>query len=262
MFKNYQNSYYRRRNSYSYSNSNYSNQMASQIAAQIAKTLVTPSNSFFPGGGEDIGRILSKPEIVTSLHTPETIMVEKEVITLMETESFKVHPEGTEGRGGGYSQRGPIKDIFASVKCSRSRLFGKKRSNADLHKQSPSGEILERKYKIQRVSGKQERNKNNGQENQGRDSQQSIDRDGQKVTKMVQSIQISSKIEWGLLAGSGYAGGKSIHEANTFQMEGTPTLEQLLMKNDFAISYNLKETYNHIPVHPTMQDLLGTQYQG
>jgi hypothetical protein len=34
------------------------------------------------------------------------------------------------------------------------------------------------------------------------------------------------------------------------------------MKNDFAISYDLKEAYNHVPVHPTMQDLLGIQYQG
>jgi hypothetical protein len=34
------------------------------------------------------------------------------------------------------------------------------------------------------------------------------------------------------------------------------------MRNDFAISYDLKEVYNHIPVHPTMQDLLGIQYQG
>jgi chromosome condensin MukBEF complex kleisin-like MukF subunit len=34
-------------------------------------------------------------------------------------------------------------------------------------------------------------------------------------------------------------------------MEGTPTLEQLLMKSDFVISYG-----------PTMQDLLGIQYQG
>jgi hypothetical protein len=51
---------------------------------------------------------------------------------------------------------------------------------------------------------------------------------------------------------------KQIH----FKMEGTPTLEQLLMKNDFAISYNLKEAYNHVPVHLAMQDLLGIQYQG
>jgi hypothetical protein len=41
---------------------------------------------------------------------------------------------------------------------------------------------------------------------------------------------------------------KQIH----FKMEGTPTLEQLLMKNDFAISYDLKETYNHVLVHPAM----------
>jgi hypothetical protein len=51
---------------------------------------------------------------------------------------------------------------------------------------------------------------------------------------------------------------KQIH----FKMEGTPTLEQLLMKNNFAVSYDLKEAYNYVPVHPAMQDLLGIQYQG
>jgi hypothetical protein len=51
---------------------------------------------------------------------------------------------------------------------------------------------------------------------------------------------------------------KPIH----FKMENTPTLKQLLMKNNFAISYDLKKTYNHIPIHPTMQDLLKIQYQG
>jgi hypothetical protein len=50
---------------------------------------------------------------------------------------------------------------------------------------------------------------------------------------------------------------KPIH----FKIKNTPTLEQLLMKNDFAISYDLKEAYNNVPVHPTMQDLLGIQYQ-
>jgi hypothetical protein len=45
---------------------------------------------------------------------------------------------------------------------------------------------------------------------------------------------------------------KPIH----FKMENTPTLEQL-MKNEFAIFYDLKEEYNHVPVHPTTQDLLG-----
>jgi hypothetical protein len=57
----------------------------------------------------------------------KAIVVEKEVMVHMETENFKVD------RGGGYSQKGPIKDVFASVERSRSRLFGKKRSNADLH---------------------------------------------------------------------------------------------------------------------------------
>jgi hypothetical protein len=53
MPRNYQNSFYKRRNSYSYSGSNYSNQLDSQIAAQIAKSLMVPSNSFFQEGGED-----------------------------------------------------------------------------------------------------------------------------------------------------------------------------------------------------------------
>jgi hypothetical protein len=47
-----------------------------------------------------------------------------------------------------------------------------------------------------------------------------------------------------------------------FKMEGIPTLEQLLMKKDFAISHDLKEAYNHVPLHPTMQGLLGIQYRG
>jgi hypothetical protein len=51
---------------------------------------------------------------------------------------------------------------------------------------------------------------------------------------------------------------KPIH----FKMEGTPTLEQLIMKNDHAILYHLKKMYNHISMHPTTQDLLVIQYQG
>jgi hypothetical protein len=41
-----------------------------------------------------------------------------------------------------------------------------------------------------------------------------------------------------------------------FKMEGSLILEQLLMKNNFVISYNLKEAYNHVLVHPTMQDTI------
>jgi hypothetical protein len=40
-------------------------------------------------------------------------MVEKEVVIHVETESIKFRPGGTEGKGGGCSQRGLIKDIFA-----------------------------------------------------------------------------------------------------------------------------------------------------
>jgi hypothetical protein len=74
--------------------------LASQIAAQIAKTLVVPSNSFFQEGGGDIGRILSNPETATSLHTQEAIVVEEEDVEIVETESSKVRPGRTEGKGG------------------------------------------------------------------------------------------------------------------------------------------------------------------
>jgi hypothetical protein len=47
-----------------------------------------------------------------------------------------------------------------------------------------------------------------------------------------------------------------------FKMEGTFTSEDLLRKNNFAISFDLKEIYNHMPMHPTLQDLLGIPYMG
>jgi hypothetical protein len=168
--------------------------MASQIASQLAKTFIAPSTLFFRKGE----RILSKPETATSLHSQEIIAVEEKVVDLMETRSIKFRPGETEGKGGGCSQRGPIKDIFALVVCSRSRLSCRKRSNADLHEQNSSREILERKYTIQRISREQERNGNYGQEDKRRDSKQNIFRNGQEVTKMVQSIQINPKIQQGL----------------------------------------------------------------
>jgi hypothetical protein len=47
-----------------------------------------------------------------------------------------------------------------------------------------------------------------------------------------------------------------------FKMEGTPTLQDLIRKNNFAISFNFKEAYNHVPVHPTFQNLLVIQFMG
>jgi hypothetical protein len=47
-----------------------------------------------------------------------------------------------------------------------------------------------------------------------------------------------------------------------FKMEGTPTLQDLIRKNDFPISLDLKEAYNHVSVHSTFQNLLGIQYMG
>jgi SMC interacting uncharacterized protein involved in chromosome segregation len=42
-----------------------------------------------------------------------------------------------------------------------------------------------------------------------------------------------------------------------FKMEEIPTIEDFLRKNKFAISFDLKETYN-----PTLQDLLEVQFMG
>jgi hypothetical protein len=75
----------------------------------------------------------------------------------------------------------------------------------------------EKYWKIQKISRKQKGGGNYGQENQRHDNQQSIDRNGQEVTKMVQSIQISPEIEWGLSTGSRHVGSKSVYETNSFQ---------------------------------------------
>jgi hypothetical protein len=218
--KYYQNSYYKRRNSYNYGNSNSNNQLASQIASQIAKTFVASSNSFFPDGGKDTRRILSKPETATSLHPKEVIVVENEVVDLMETEGTKIRPEGTDRGGGKSSQRGPIKDIFAAVAHSRSGIFSKKRNDANLYGQNPGGKVLEGKHTVQGILGERTGNEDYGQENKRRDNQRSIDRDGQKVTKVVQSVQISPEIEWELPASSRYAGSKSVYETDIFQNGG------------------------------------------
>jgi hypothetical protein len=47
-----------------------------------------------------------------------------------------------------------------------------------------------------------------------------------------------------------------------FKMEGVSTLPELLSKNDYAISFNLKDAYNHVPVHPSMRPLLGLAWRG
>jgi hypothetical protein len=47
-----------------------------------------------------------------------------------------------------------------------------------------------------------------------------------------------------------------------FKMEGIPTLQDLIRRNDFAIFFDLKEAYNHVPVRPTFQNLLEIQFIG
>jgi hypothetical protein len=45
-------------------------------------------------------------------------------------------------------------------------------------------------------------------------------------------------------------------------MEGTPTLKDLWDLYDYAITFDLKEKYNHVPVHWSMQNLLGIAWKG
>jgi hypothetical protein len=47
-----------------------------------------------------------------------------------------------------------------------------------------------------------------------------------------------------------------------FKMEGVRTLQQLWEKDDFAIAYDLKEAYNHVPVHPSLQPIFKLAWQG
>jgi ribonuclease HI len=47
-----------------------------------------------------------------------------------------------------------------------------------------------------------------------------------------------------------------------FKMEGVSTLTDLISKNDYAISFDLKDAYNHVPVHPSMRSLLGLAWRG
>jgi hypothetical protein len=42
-----------------------------------------------------------------------------------------------------------------------------------------------------------------------------------------------------------------------FKMENIVTVEELVQENDFAITFNLKDASNHIPVHKSLEYLLG-----
>jgi hypothetical protein len=45
-------------------------------------------------------------------------------------------------------------------------------------------------------------------------------------------------------------------------MENIVILEKLLVKNDYSITFDLKDTYNHIPVHKSLQPLSGIGWKG
>jgi hypothetical protein len=42
-----------------------------------------------------------------------------------------------------------------------------------------------------------------------------------------------------------------------FKMEVVPTLKDIIEKNKYAIMFDLKEAYNHVPVHHSMKNILG-----
>jgi hypothetical protein len=42
-------------------------------------------------------------------------------------------------------------------------------------------------------------------------------------------------------------------------MKNIITVEELIKENDFAITFDLKDAYNHIPVHKSLQYLLGIE---
>jgi hypothetical protein len=46
-----------------------------------------------------------------------------------------------------------------------------------------------------------------------------------------------------------------------FKMEGVSTLSELLSKNYYAISFDLKDAYNHLPVHPSMSPLFSLEWR-
>jgi hypothetical protein len=47
-----------------------------------------------------------------------------------------------------------------------------------------------------------------------------------------------------------------------FKMEGIPTLKDLISQKDFAIPFDLKDAYNHVPVHSSLQPYLGIAWNG
>jgi hypothetical protein len=47
-----------------------------------------------------------------------------------------------------------------------------------------------------------------------------------------------------------------------FKMEKMTTLKQLWKRNDYVISFDLKEAYNNVPVHESLRPLLGVAYRG
>jgi hypothetical protein len=50
-------------------------------------------------------------------------------------------------------------------------------------------------------------------------------------------------------------------KAIPFKMENAITMKDIISKGDYCISFDLKEAYNHVPVHPSMSPLLGIMWQ-
>jgi hypothetical protein len=101
--------------------------MVSQIAAQIAKTLVIPSNSFFPGG--ILGESSPSPKQLPAYIPQKLSWWKKRSWFMWKEKVLSSVREGRKVKVEDIPKGGRLK-IFSH---SRSKLFGKKKSNANLH---------------------------------------------------------------------------------------------------------------------------------
>jgi hypothetical protein len=69
------------------------------------------------------------------------------------------------------------------------------------------------------------------------------------------------KGEWGYEVGNLLEENKSIYETNKIQDGRSDNSKAIMEVEQFAISFNLKETYNHIPIHKSLHPLLGVAYR-
>jgi hypothetical protein len=106
-----------------------------------------------------------------------------------------------------------------------------------------------KKHSIQGIPWQQKGEENNETENKGCYKKQNLDRDGSKISKIVQSIQISPKTEWRLQAGGRHERSESIHETDLLQ-DGR--------NSNIRATYDEKQLRNFIRPEKNIQSCTGT----